>query len=643
MVSTKISQYGSWKSPITPDLISYGTIGFDQIALEDGNIYWIETRPAEDGRSVIVHRSPDGQIKDITPSGFNVRTRVHEYGGGAFTVVNGTVYFSNFSDQRLYRQYPGSQPEPITQKGNLRFADSTADCKRNRLICVCEDHSDAESEPFTTLVGIGLHGVEGREVLVSGNDFYSSPCLSPDGSRLAWITWNHPSMPWDGTELWIAEIKPDGSIDHSKQVAGGIHESIFQPEWSPDGILHFISDRTGWWNIYRLCNGYCQPLMEKEGEFGVPQWKFGLSTYSFESTDRIICTYVQQGTWRLASLNTSTQKVKLIEVPYSNIGHVHTMSGQVVCIAGSPTQPKSVIRLDMDSQQIEVFRHSNENSIDPAYLSIPEPVEFPTEQGLTSHAFYYPPKNRDYLATAAERPPLLVMSHGGPTSSASTAFNLTIQYWTSRGIAVLDVNYGGSTGYGRVYRQRLNGKWGIVDVNDCVNGAIHLVNLQKVDANRLAIRGGSAGGYTTLCALTFRNIFKAGASYYGISDLEKLAKETHKFESRYMDRLLGPYPERKDIYYNRSPINFADQITCPVIFFQGLDDKIVPSNQTEMIFETIRSNGIPVSFFPFIGEQHGFRIAKNIKIALDAELYFYSRIFNFELADEIDPVQIENM
>jgi dipeptidyl aminopeptidase/acylaminoacyl peptidase len=319
------------------------------------------------------------------------------------------------------------------------------------------------------------------------------------------------------------------------------------------------------------------------------------------------------------------------------------MPGQVVCIAGSPTQPKSVIRLNPDSQQIEVLRRSNENSINPAYISIPKSVEFPTEQGLKSHAFYYSPKNRDYLAPAAERPPLLVMSHGGPTSSASMAFNLTIQYWTSRGIAVLDVNYGGSTGYGRVYRQRLNGQWGIVDVNDCVNGAIHLVNLQKVDANRLAIRGGSAGGYTTLCALTFRNIFKAGASYYGISDLEKLAKETHKFESRYMDRLLGPYPECKDIYYDRSPINFADHIMCPVIFFQGLEDKIVPPNQTEMIFETIRSKRIPVSFFPFVGEQHGFRIAKNIKLALDAELYFYSRIFNFDLANEVDPVRIENM
>jgi len=652
-VEPKVAAYGSWKSPITSDLIVSETIGLGQIALDGKDVYWIEMRPAEGGRYVVVRRSPDGQIADVTPPPFNVRTRVHEYGGGAFVVANGTVYFSNFTDQRIYRQDPGSEPRPITPEAALRYADGVIDRRRGRMICVREDHTDAGGEAVNTLVSLDLDGSDSGQVLVSGNDFCSSPRLSTDGSCLAWLTWNHPNMPWDGTELWVGEIRKDGSLGRTERVAGGIDESIFQPEWSPDGTLYFVSDRTGWWNLYRWRDGRIEPLCEMEAEFGRPQWGFAMSTYAFESKRRIICTYTQQGAWYLASLDTATGKLEVIGTPYTSIGFIRAALGCVVFLAGSPTEPTSVVQLDtsglspqgrsLAARELKVLRRSSEITIEPEYLSKPRAVEFPTEHGLTAHSFFYAPKNRDYVAPADEQPPLLVMSHGGPTSATSSTLNLIIQYWTSRGIAVLDVNYGGSTGYGRAYRQRLQGQWGVVDVDDCVNGARYLVERGEVDGDRLAIRGGSAGGYTTLCVLTLRDVFKAGASYYGISDLEALTTETHKFESRYLDRLIGPYPERRDVYRERSPINFIERLSCPVIFFQGLEDKVVLPNQAEMMVEALRAKGLPVAYVPFEGEQHGFRRAENIKRALDAELYFYAKIFAFELADPVEPVPIENL
>jgi dipeptidyl aminopeptidase/acylaminoacyl peptidase len=579
----------------------------------------------------------------MTPSLFNARTRVHEYGGGAFVVADGTVYFSNFDDQRLYRKDPGSEPRPITPEKELRYADGVIDRRRGRMICVREDHTVPSREAGNTLVSLDLEDGEGGQVLVSGNDFYSSPRLSPDGSRLAWLTWNHPNMPWDGTELWVAKLEADGSLGQTERVAGGVDESVFQPEWSPDGILYFVSDRTGWWSLYRWCDGSVEPLCEMEVEFGVPQWIFGRSTYAFASANRIICTYTQQGVWCLASLDTATHKLELIDTPYSEIWSLRAGPGCIVFGAGSPTEPASIVQLDLTTRRLEVLHRSSDIPIDAGYLSIPEVIEFPTEQGLTAHAFYYAPQNRDYIASPGERPPLLVISHGGPSGSTWTTLRLNIQYWTSRGIAVLDVNYGGSTGYGRAYRQRLNGEWGVVDLDDCVNGARYLVERGEVDGDRLAIRGSSAGGYTTLCALTFCDVFKVGASYYGVSDLEALAKETHKFESRYLDRLIGPYPERRDLYRERSPINFVERLSCPVIFFQGLEDKVVPPKQAEMMVEALRTKRLPVAYIAFEGEQHGVRRAENIKRALDAELYFYSKIFDFELADPIKPVPIENL
>ncbi len=640
MAEPHVAPFGSWRSPITSDLIVADSIRLGDIHLDGADIYWIEGRPAEAGRCVIVRRTPDGTTSDVTPAPFNARTRVHEYGGAPYVVMGGTIFFSNYADQRLYRQPAGQQPEPVTPAADLRYADATIDRPRRRLICVREDHTDPGREAVNTIVGVGRDAEAGGQLLVSGNDFYSTPRVSPDGTRLAWLTWNHPNMPWDGCELWVGELREDGSVGASTLVAGGPEESIFQPEWSPDGVLHFVSDRTGWWNLYRWHEGRVQPLCPMEAEFGVPQWVFGLSTYAFESAQRIICSYVRGTTWRLAALDTASLHLEPIEMPYTTIQGVRAGPGYAVFEAGSPGEPLSTVRYDVSTGAMEVLRRSSNVAVEAGYLSSPREIEFPTENGLTAHGVYYPARNRDYVAPDGEKPPLLVKSHGGPTGSTETVLDLEIQYWTSRGIAVLDVNYGGSTGYGRAYRQRLNGRWGIVDVDDCANGARYLVQSGEVDGERLAIDGGSAGGYTTLCALTFRDAFKAGASYYGISDLEAMARDTHKFESRYLDRLVGPYPERRDLYIERSPIHFVERISCPMILLQGLEDKVVPPNQAEMMVEALRARGVPVAYLAFEGEQHGFRQAANIKRALDAELYFYSRIFGFELADAVTPVEI---
>lgn len=643
MPQRQVAPYGSWKSPITSDLIVKGSIGVGMIALDGADVYWIEMRPSEAGRYAIVRRTPEGQITDVTPQPFNARTRVHEYGGGDFVAADGTVYFSNFDDQRLYKQTLNSQPVPLTPAVEMRYADPIVDKRRGRIICVREDHTGG-NEAVNVLASINVEDGSDALVLVSGHDFYSSPRLSPDGKRLAWLAWNHPNMPWDGTELWIGELAEDGSLGRTERVAGNVEESIFQPEWSPDGTLYFVSDRSGWWNLYRRNeDGSVESLHEMQAEFGMPQWVFGMSMYAFESAERIICAYIEKGSWRLASLETRTGKFETVETPYTDITYLRASAGRAVFRGGSPTSPASIVQLDLQTGQMEVLRRSNGLQIDPGYFSTAQPVEFPTENGQTAHAFFYPPRNGDFVAPEGELPPLLVKSHGGPTSAATTTLALGIQYWTSRGIGVLDVNYGGSTGYGREYRERLKDTWGIVDVDDCANGARYLVERGEVDGNRLMITGGSAGGYTTLCALTFRDRFKAGASHYGVSDCEALAKETHKFESRYLDGLIGPYPERADLYRERSAIHHVDRLSCPIIFFQGLEDKVVLPNQAEMMVEALRAKGLPVAYVPFAGEQHGFRRAENIKRALDGEIYFYSRIFGFELADEVEPVAIENL
>lgn len=637
------SPYGTWRSPITSELIVSGIIALGEVRLEGDDIYWIEQRPLENGRYVIVRRTPDGKIADVTPAGFNARTRVHEYGGGAYVLDGRTVYFSNYDDQRLYRQDPDAAPRPITPAVDLRYADGVIDKRRKRILSVREDHTGT-GQAVNTIVSLRFdEDKDGGRVLVSGNDFYSNPRLSPDGQRLAWLTWNHPNMPWDGTELWVGEVDETGNVAKSEKVAGGLDESIFQPEWSPDGTLYFISDKSGWWNLYRRRGDSIEPMQEMEAEFGVPQWVFGLSTYSFESAERIICTYSGKRGAQLGRLDTIKRTLTARETPYTSITNVRAAPGRAAFIGGSPTQPFSIVLYDLNTQQFSVLRRSTEITVDSGYLSIPQAIEFPTENGKTAHAYYYPPKNRSFAAPRGEKPPLLVNSHGGPTGATSSVFNLSIQYWTSRGFAVVDVNYGGSTGYGREYRRRLNGAWGVVDVVDCANAARYLIRQGLADPNRVVIRGGSAGGYTTLTALASTDVFKAGASHFGIGDLEVFADTTHKFESRYLDHLVGPFPVKRDLYRERSAIQHMDRFTRPLILFQGLEDEIVPPNQAELMVKALQEKKIPVAYLAYPGEQHGFRRAENIKRTLDAELYFHGKVFGFQPADEIDPVTIENL
>jgi dipeptidyl aminopeptidase/acylaminoacyl peptidase len=636
-----VAPYGSWKSPITSDVIVQKTLMLGEPQLDGQDVYWLEGRPAEGGRYVLVRRTPDGAVSDVTPPGFNARTRVHEYGGAAALVRDGTVWFSNFADQRLYVQRPGAEPEPLSPPVDLRYANATLDAARQRLICVREDHT-GEGEAVNSVVAMPLSGGAG-DVLVSGSDFYAHPRLSPDGAWLAWLSWDHPRMPWDGTELWLAPVNTDGSPGDARLVAGGVDDAVFQPEWSPGGVLHFISDRGGWWNLYRCRDGHVEALHPKEADFGQPLWQLGTTTYAFDRDDGIVCTYLEQGISKLARVDLPSGKLQQIETPFTSITNVRCADGRAVFTAAGPRTPNSVVLLDLASGALSTLRQATDLAIDEDVLSLPEPIEFPTSNGLSAHAFYYPPANSAYEAPEGERPPLIVISHGGPTAATFAVLNPSVQFSTSRGIGVVDVNYGGSTGYGRDYRRRLNDSWGVVDLEDCVNAARYLAERGDADPERLLIRGGSAGGYTTLCALTFTDAFRAGASYYGVADAERLALDTHKFESRYLDSIIGPYPERKDLYIQRSPIHHTDQLSSPMIIFQGLEDEIVPPNQAEAMFEAVRAKGLPVAYLAFEGEQHGFRKAENIKRTLDAELYFYGKVLCFEPADEIEPVDIQNL
>ncbi|MEZ4830792.1 MAG: S9 family peptidase [Caldilineaceae bacterium] len=646
-MTKQVKPYGEWVSPITADFIVSQSIRLGKPTFDGDDIIWLEMRPAESGRICVVRRTPDGATQDLIPAPYNARTRVHEYGGSAYLVDARTLYFVNFADQVLYRVDDGGEPQALTPAGDLRYADFVVDHRRNRLIAVREDHRQSSREAVNSIVSIPLDGVPAAEnegvVLAADSDFCASPRLSPDGDWLCWITWDHPNMPWDGTELWLAPVLEDGRLGEAELIAGGVSESIFQPEWSPDGRLYFVSDRSGWWNLYRVDGGQIEQITALDAEFGVPQWSLGPSTYDFVSAAQIVCSYTQQGVWHLALLDTGNSKLTPVDCPYTDIGGIRAGAGAVLFVGGSPTEMPALVRFDLATRRFDALRKSSEMPVDAVYLSVPQAVEFPTEDGLTAHAFYYPPHNPDFAAPEGELPPLIVDSHGGPTGATSSTLNLDIQYWTSRGFAVWDVNYGGSTGYGRTYRERLKDRWGIVDVDDCCNGARHLAAQGLADPKRLLIHGGSAGGYTTLAALAFRDVFIAGASYYGVSDLTALAQETHKFESRYLDGLIGPYPEAKEIYEARSPIHHVEGLSCPVIFFQGLEDKIVLPNQAERMVEALKYKEVPVAYVPFEGEQHGFRRAENIKRALEGELYFYGQIFGFEPADEIEPVEIENL
>jgi len=642
--------YGSWPSPITARLVSSQGLRLSQVLVDGPDVYWVEGRPEEGGCNVLVRRTASRVVHDVSPPGFNVRTRVHEYGGGACLVSRGVAYVSSFIDQRIYRielagadGHPGT-PLPVTAAGHRFFADATLDHQRRRLIAVREDHTDTDREAVNTLVSIGLDGEPtAGEVIASGYDFYSTPRLSPDGSRLAWLTWWHPHMPWDGTELWVADVAPSGALVEPRRVAGGPSESIYQPGWMPDGTLIYASDRDGWWTLYRADGSTLIADPPPHAEFGRPQWVLGGAVWAAAGPGRLVVSYTQRGRWHLATLDVRRGRLSTLAVGLEPREWLTATPTHALLVGGSATTPDAVLSVDLESGQVETIRSASTVEWPSGYVSVPESIEFPSIGGRITHAFYYPPTNAGCHGPADEAAPLVVIGHGGPTDAARATLDLKVQFWTSRGFAVVDVNYGGSSGFGRPYRQRLNGQWGVVDVDDMVAAARFLVERGSADPRRVVIRGGSAGGYTALAALTFRpGVFTAGASYYGICDIEVLARDTHKFESRYLDALIGPYPASRDVYRARSPIHFVDRLASSLILFQGLEDKIVPPNQSEMMAAAVRAKGLRVAYLAFEGEQHGFRKATTVVRSLEAELYFYGVVFGFTPADRIEPIPIDN-
>lgn len=629
-----VGPFGAWRSPVTPSALAGASLRLSAVALDGDALYWLEGRPAEAGRSVLVRQDAHGGIADVTPAPFDVRSRVHEYGGGAFAVRTGVIWFVNCADQRLYEQQPSAAPRPLTPPGAWRYADIEPDSARGRLLCVREDHSRGGG-PVNEIVAVDAVG-GGVRVLATGHDFYAWPRLSPEGRRLAWVSWDHPDMPWDAARLWLAELGGDGLPGEPRCIAGGrdgaLPGAVYQPAWSPAGDLWFVCDPAGWWNLHRTIGAGVECVCQRPAEFGRPLWQLGSATYGFAGDGSVVCGYAEHGLWRLARLDPASGTLAGLDAPATDIVDIAVAGGRVALLAGAPELPPSVIDLDLSGGECATRRVSSALTLEPEYVSRPEPLSYATGGGETSHAFLYMPCNPGWRAPEGELAPLIVMGHGGPTGSASSCLDLRVQFWTTRGFAVLDLNYRGSTGFGRAYRESLAGRWGVADVEDAVYGARHLAATRRVDGRRMAIRGGSAGGYLALAALTFHDTFSAGASYYGISDLEVLAADTHKFESRYLDSLVGPYPARADLYRERSPIHHAERLDCPVIFFQGLEDAVVPPAQAEMLVETLRARGHAVEYHAFEGEQHGFRRAETLRTCLAAELAFYGRVFGFEPA-----------
>ncbi len=652
----KTCPFGAWPSPITAEAISAGSLRLSSPAIEGGRIVWLEIRPEEGGRSVFMRCDEDGGVEEMTPAPFSVRSRVHEYGGGAYAFRGDRLWFSNEADGRIMvREKPSLAPRPLTAAPDAstpcehRFGDLTLDRANARLLAVRERHSGPNAQPINDLVAISLESGAVRSI-ASGHDFYASPAPSPDGRRLAWLAWDQPDMPWDAAILYLADIDDQGLPTHTpRRLMGGPMDdtpgtgvAAFQPAWAADGSLWFVADPDGWWNLFRWRDGDIRCMHRAEHEFGKPLWQLGTTTFGFDGHGDVICSRRDPAGWRLGRLRESG--IETFDLPWTNIDGLRVEGDTAVFIGGAPDRCTAVVSVDLATGRSRIVRESSPSDIDEGYLSRPVAVSFPTlGEDEHAHAFAYAPHNTGYRAPEGERPPLLVILHGGPTSASSDAFNPMIQFWTSRGFAVLDVDYRGSTGYGRAYRERLYGQWGVADVEDCVAGAMHLVARGQADRRALAIRGGSAGGYTALAALAFHDVFRAGASYYGICDLEVLAQDTHKFEARYLDRLIGDWPAARDLYRARSPLHHVSQVDCPTIFFQGLDDRVVPPNQSELMVKALDRQGLPVAALTFEGEGHGFRQAPTLRRCLEAELLFYGRVFGFEPADPIEPLEIRNL
>lgn len=625
--------YGTWPASLAADAVAGGGPKPGAVSIDGGRLRWSESRPSEGGRVVVLEPGP----LEATPPGANARTRVHEYGGGAWWAHGDTLFYSEFRDGRLYRvDRAGTAPVAVTAEGPkpnaLRYADGRVTPDGTTIVCVRERHEG--SEVHNELVALPADGSSEPRVVASGRDFYAAPRVDPGGTRLAWLSWEHPRMPWDGTTLWVAAI--DGS--DALLVAGGDEESVLDPRWSPDGVLHYLSDRTGWWNLYREGT----PLTSLEdGEIGGPAWTFGNAYYAFLDDGRVACVVTRAAVDSLELLDPGRGTLEPAGLDWTAYASLAAGDGVVAFVAASPSAPATVVTFDPASGREEQIRRSVVIELEPRSISAPRPIQFPTRDGAVAHAFYYPPTSAEWEGPEDERPPLCVLCHGGPTSHTAPELELEIQYLTQRGIGVVDVNYRGSTGYGRAYRRLLNGRWGEIDWQDCVDAARFLAEQGEVDPHRTWIEGGSAGGYVVLCALTFEpGSFAAGVSLFGVADVEALALHTHKFESRYLDSIIGPYPEQAERYRERSPVHFVDRLERPLLLLQGLDDEVVPPAQAEAMVEVLERKGIPYAYIVFEGEGHGFRKAESIRRTIEATLAFAGQIFGFRPADELEPIEL---
>ncbi|NOQ91028.1 MAG: prolyl oligopeptidase family serine peptidase [Gammaproteobacteria bacterium] len=643
--------YGQWNSAITTELIVSDSVSIDEARQVGNSLYYIERRPQQAGRSVIV-KNTRGISVDILPEPYSANSRVHEYGGGCYCVHHEQIFFVNDSDQDIYL-IDNQTVSRITRNKHQRYADFSYDKKFKRLIAICESHLNDSVINEIVAIDICTGNIT---VLVSGNDFYASPRLNQTSSQICWQTWNHPNMPWDGNQLYLADIDNKGLPLSPTTIAGGENISVFQPQWSMTDVLYYISDDTGWWQLYRHINNVSQQLTKGEKEFALPQWVFAQSCYAFLSPQEIICCYQSKGQSSLAILSLSDRaepdvaELNDLKTPWQQFSSITADENNITFIAASgETFPQLIAgQLTEDTKTLfnfSVIKSSSQLAVTNDYYSKPQALEFTNRHGKNVFAFYYPPTNPDYPCVEGELPPLIVICHGGPTGQSSTALDPKKQFWTSRGFALLDVNYSGSTGYGRAYRNRLYKNWGILDVEDCCDAALYAVSQSMANRDQLIIRGSSAGGYTVLAALTFEQVFSAGASYYGISELTSLALNTHKFESRYLDRLIGPYPEAIELYQKRSPINYSQQLNCPVVFFQGIDDRVVPKQQAEEMFAALDKKGLTVAAQYYEGEKHGFKKAETIKQSLENELSFYQLVLNLMPKEKIrfkGDIQIKN-
>ena len=647
------ADYGSWTSPLTVELLTSASVGLSEVRLDSGRLHWLESRADQAGRTGLWSAPlAGGEPVEVTPTTANVRTRVHEYGGGAYAVAADVVVHVDFGDGRVHVQRGDGAPEPITPDADLRYAEPVLHPGLGLVLAVREDHR-GDGEPVNTVVALDLAGpnADGGQVLVAGADFCSSPSLSADG-RLAWVQWDHPAMPWDATAVMVGRLEGgpgSWTVTGVQQLAGGPAESAVHPSWLADGTLVFVSDRTGWWNLYAWTEGQpVRPLHPTEAEFCGPPWVLGQTPYAVLDPDHLVCSVNRSGVESVALLEISSGTLTPVTEPGTGAAHLAADATAVAAVLTFPDRPSALAVLDLDTRTWTERRPSSTLTLAPGSVSLAEAVSWPrsgVEEGEPGevHGWYYPPTNPDHTAPAGTLPPLITLSHGGPTSFSSASLSLAYQFWTSRGFGVLDVNYGGSTGYGRAYRERLQGRWGLVDVADCAAGALAMVEQGRADPARLAVRGGSAGGYTTLRALTATTVFTAGISQYGVGDLEALALHTHKFESRYLDGLVGPYPQAREVYRDRSPLDHLDSLAAPILLLQGLEDKVVPPEQAQDMADAAKAQGLPVALLMFGGEGHGFRRADTIKASYDAQQYFLGRLFGFTPADAVPAIPIDNL